>query len=114
MPDVERNPTGARPPQEPPAGDRTSSVWPFAIVLLIVVFLVVAFVMTRTERRGPVGDTDVEINLPEAKAPEIEVPDKIEVEVPREVEVEVPREVEVDVKTSTQPAQEPAPPPTAT
>jgi hypothetical protein len=94
MPDVHVNQTNqppTQPPPEPPR-ERTSSMWPVIIIILVIVLILVWFIFARGERTEvPAIEerTNIEIEVPEVRTPEIEVPDRIEVDVPDRVDVDV-------------------------
>lgn len=121
MPDVQINqsnqppvqPPQQPPPQQPPpvSGDSSTAIWPILIVVLLLVLALLWFIFAREDATPETADrTDVEVNVPAADAPQVDVPDQINVELPDQVDVNIGTGSEPEGK-ATQTAPPPAEPP---
>lgn len=116
MPDVEVHQTN-QPPQQtppPPRDETRTNIWPIVLAVAILVLALLFFIFRSDpaprETSGESERTEVEVNLPEVRAPE--TPD-VNIEVPDRIDVNVGSS-QPEQPASTPPADTAAPPPTGT
>lgn len=77
MADIEVRQESSPPPPPPPSGGGGMG-WILALVVLVLVLLLAWFLFAGN---GGEPDTQIDLEVPQAEAPTIEVPDEIDVDV---------------------------------